>query len=128
MLLSPPRYKAGEFFDENMAPYSYKGTEAKFALEHIEVVDADTYILTLLGTKFEVQNLYVLDQQDKDPHHPIYFEIEGRTYHYVFSIWGDRIEIVVDERDTYQTLSVMFPQTRDEVRRSLETIVHDCAV
>lgn len=126
-LPTPPTFDPTQWQLEQPAPAGYRGTKFDFAVvAELIQVDEENNTVTLMGTTLEVVNLYPTG--DERGNHPIYFEVAGRTYHYVFGLWVGRVTIDVEVSASFgNRLSVMFPSTVEELRQALATVVSDAA-
>jgi hypothetical protein len=126
VLTVPPVYISGSFSNEPQEPFGYVGTHFDFykVAELIEPGDDESMIV--LGNRIAAVNIQ-LETPSQDPFYPVYFETTGLIYHYVVSAWADRVVIEVCDLRTYALLSAMFPETEEQLRCALETLVSDCA-
>lgn len=112
--------------DGNAGPY-YKGTQ--FAFEELnQLIQVDNIglgWLVVCGKFLPVLNLQL--EADSGENYPIYFELTGRSYHYVVNVWCDRVSIHVcdTDPDSYRVRSVLFPTTIEQLERALNTMVSD---
>lgn len=124
-LMTPPVFDSAEWPDEPRAPYLYKGLDSDLVMEQIKPV-SETWA-ELLGTLVEVTGAFFErpEGDQRDPNHPVYFEVTGRKYQYRVSIWADRTVIEVCNNKTSRRLSAMFPETEAQLRQALATVVAD---
>ena len=123
----PPEFDQAQWPNEATAPLFYEGTG--FSIRDIlkmmtPIVEHSMVVIH--NVVLRVGNLQWATPTD-DLNYPIYFEITGKTYHYVISIWADRATIEVCQLGTYDPLSAMFPVTEQQLREALATIVADRA-
>lgn len=137
MLPTPPAFDPTKWGcnPNDKGPVWYHGTKFDFdVVTSLLTFDEDGQIVTIMGRAARALNLQV-ETPAEDPNYPIYFELGGYAYHYVVSIWSDRTVIEVrhetevvtsaGKRTEYPLLSVMFPETEEQLRRALQSIVQD---
>ena len=136
-LPTPPAFDP-TMWDSNpndKGPVWYHGTKFNFDLvAKLLTFNEDEQTVTIMGRTVPTLNLQ-LETPAEDPNYPIYFEIAGNAYHYVVSIWSDRLIIEVQRRapvttsagkfTDYVLLSVMFPETEEQLTRALQSIAQD---
>lgn len=126
LTIVPPKYDATQWSDTDcVAPALYKGFPDAFRF-FAELVTAreEWSLVAILGKPVKACNLQ-METPDRDPNYPVYFELTGQHYHYVFNVWENRVVIEVCDPEEYALLSVMFPSTKEELTRALSTIVDD---
>jgi hypothetical protein len=121
-LTAPPAFDPSQWPDSPREPDGYSGCRFDFVAELIKPGD-DSHML-VMGTAIPAFSIQ-LHRPANDPNYPIYFEIPGRAYHYVVSVWLDRVEIEVHGNTWHGLQSIMWPTTRDQLVRALQTIVDD---
>lgn len=127
ILPTPAAYVLGIFEEQPKAPSGYQGTKFGFeAVARLVQCGGEDQTMVLLGRTIAATNIQTETPGEEIPY-PVYFEATGRTYHYVVALWADRTVIEVCDRETYQLLSAMFPETAEQLSRALETLVSDCS-
>lgn len=124
----PPKFRPGEFLDEAAAPRMYSGPKFGIELVHALLRQVDEHHVRILDVTVPAMNVQ-FEVPESDPDYPIYFELQGRRYHYTFTIWSDRFVIEVHSARTardYEARSTMFPVTETQLRQALATAVEDC--
>lgn len=122
----PPAFDATQWLNEPKPPTGYAGIkfDIPFFKSLVELSEQQG-TATILGKKAVAWNIQV-EVPAQDRNYPLYFEMAGAVYHYVFSVWSDRVVIEVRRPDeTYALRSAMFPATEDELRTALSTIAAD---
>lgn len=127
-LITPeiPEAFDARFACKNEAPaYHYRGFRGNIA-EVLEVIKGvNDYTITLFGVELLALNIQLNEIAGG---YPIYLELPGECYHYVISMWCDRIMLqVCSTDDEHLTLSIMWPETTQQALMALATILRDCS-